>query len=168
MKLSRVMLAAAVVTALVTPAYGMTFKVEFGALWYVHASGEIINGDTERFVQSLDAAKVFEDKDPIENRIIVYLDSPGGSVAEGLKLGRVITKLRALTDVARRTKGDNFAPGICASACVLAYLGGDYRYLTKDSKIKSAPVRLPSSRRSWQPRLSSGSNRTGRTQNFSP
>jgi hypothetical protein len=119
---------AAVFAALMTPAQGMTFKVDkFVQLkpadpgWYVYGSGEIIDGNAKRLLKSLEAANA-----SVGETINVYLDSPGGSVAEGLMLGYVISEIRA--DTLKP------APGTCASACVLAYLGGRF---ADDTKIEA-------------------------------
>ena len=54
---------------------------------------------------------------PPSRRIAVILDSPGGLLAEGLKLGRFFYDAKIATFV--------FAGGIgCHSACSLAFLGG--------------------------------------------
>ena len=54
---------------------------------------------------------------PPDRRVAVILDSPGGLVAEGLKLGQFFHEAKIATFV--------FAGGIgCHSACSLAFLGG--------------------------------------------
>ena len=61
----------------------------------------------------------------------LYLNSPGGSVADAIKLGRVIREHKLNTRVgglAGFTMA-NTADGICASACTLAFLGGIERSL---------------------------------------
>lgn len=64
----------------------------------------------------------------------VVLNSPGGSLANGLKLGEAIRARKFNTEVGR-TVPDNSgwketAPGKCASACAFAFLGG----VSRDTK----------------------------------
>jgi hypothetical protein len=66
-----------------------------------------------------------------DRRITVYLHSPGGSVVEALKLGRLISKLKANTSVGRSSA----TSAECLSACVWAYLGGTYRFLPDTSEV---------------------------------
>src|SRR5690242_9226073 len=57
----------------------------------------------------------------------VVLDSPGGLLAEGMALGRLIRSRGYSTAVARG--------GACHSACVFALLGGVYRFAGAQSRI---------------------------------
>jgi hypothetical protein len=123
-----VLLASSVATA----SYGMSFKIEKfdlrpirGVTYRVYAAGEIVKGDTEALTQALQSANV-ADAD-----LVITLDSPGGSVVEALKLGRLIEKLKARTSVGQ----EGVRPGQCLSACVWVFLGGAYRYLPPQSKI---------------------------------
>jgi hypothetical protein len=52
----------------------------------------------------------------------IYLNSAGGSLLEGMKLGKAIRDLGLETYI-----GDERATAYCFSACTLAYLGGVYR-----------------------------------------
>lgn len=92
-----------------------------GGQFFVYASGEIEDGDTDRFVAFLADHKVDD--------ALVILDSPGGSLMESLKLGELIRKKRFDTSVGALADGK---PAVCASACAYAFAGGVYRYL--DSK----------------------------------
>jgi hypothetical protein len=59
----------------------------------------------------------------------LYLNSPGGSLSEGLKLGRLIRKVQLFTHVGRSgEKRYDIRAGECYSACALAFLGGPYRF----------------------------------------
>ena len=62
----------------------------------------------------------------------VRFNSPGGSLAGGLRLGETIRKLKLDTEVGG-TESDGIhwkrAPGRCASACSFAFLGGLSRYV---------------------------------------
>jgi hypothetical protein len=148
--------------ALVTPAQGMTFIIDKPDLksadpsvvheWYVYGSGEIVADDAARLLatmllnasssngQSQNTHLALETiRKEIEGRVYVYLDSPGGSLHEGMQIGRLLSRLKAHTNVGRRTQAKDGkitpAPGKCSSACVWAYLGGRYRFLLEDSKI---------------------------------
>ena len=73
-------------------------------------SGMLVGGDLLKL--QAEVAKL-----PPNRRIAVILDSPGGLVAEGLKLGQFFHEAKIATFV--------FAGGIgCHSACSLAFLGG--------------------------------------------
>lgn len=120
------------------PAQALTFTIETSDLrpigdvtYFVYGTGPIAEGDTERLLGALRSKNRLSDQ-----RVYISLHSPGGSVVEGIKIGRAISKLGADTDVARQTSRRlSSLPGECMSACVLAYLGGNYRYLKKDSKL---------------------------------
>jgi hypothetical protein len=122
----------------VRTAHAMSFNLETidlrpisGIHYHVYGNGEIVEGDAERLLKVLQSSHV-----PPNDNISVYLDSPGGSLIEGLKLGKMILSLKANTNVGVQSS-DRFAPfpGQCASACVLAYLGGNYRFLNADSNL---------------------------------
>lgn len=51
----------------------------------------------------------------------VHLDSRGGDIATSLRMGRLLREYQA-----------RVTHGWCASACVLAFLGGTWRYYTDD------------------------------------
>jgi hypothetical protein len=117
---------------IVRPVQAMSFKVETLdrrpiAFWYdVYGDGEIVSGDTDNLLRTMQEAGVSFDR-----RITVYLHSPGGSVVEALKLGRLISKLKANTSVGRSSA----TSAECLSACVWAYLGGTYRFLPDTSEV---------------------------------
>jgi len=79
------------------------------SLTAILATGPVVDGDTER----LDA---FLSRQPQRSRTAIYLASPGGSLYEGMRLGRYFTRNRIQTVV----EGGHD----CASACALAFLGG--------------------------------------------
>jgi hypothetical protein len=119
-------------SSVATAAFGMSFKVKKfdfrpmrGITYEVYATGESVKGDTEALTQALQSANV-TDAD-----ILINLNSPGGSVVEALKLGRLIERLKARTSVGQ----EGGRPGQCLSACVWVFLGGAYRYLPLESKI---------------------------------
>jgi hypothetical protein len=101
-----------------------------GNAWVLYASGPIDEDAARRLEAYLTSHHV-----PLRSHI--YLDSPGGNLSAGMELGRVIRKYELTTDVGARTSGaptrHDVAPGGCFSSCALAFLGGRFRYLMKDS-----------------------------------
>ena len=72
---------------------------------------------------------------PPDRRVAVILDSPGGLVAEGLKLGRFFHDAKIATFV--------FAGGFgCHSACALAFLGGRDAASSKPLRVMMSGARL--------------------------
>jgi hypothetical protein len=71
--------------------------------------------------------------------VIVHFHSPGGNLAAGLELGRLIRAAGGRTEVSRtvfQSNGeyyDRIEPGVCASACAYAFLGG------VDRELKNGP-----------------------------
>jgi len=66
----------------------------------------------------------------------VYLNSPGGNLLSGIELGRLIRKNGLSTQIGK--KGEKYGTstaGECYSSCVLAYIGGNYRFEGKDARI---------------------------------
>ncbi len=67
---------------------------------------------------------------------LVHLHSPGGNLIAGIELGRLIREHGANTSIAKTVpmteKGlshwEKSEPGICASACAFAFMGGVDRY----------------------------------------
>jgi hypothetical protein len=94
--------------------------------WKIYATGEIDVAAAKR-LETLIADK------HIPGASLMFLHSPGGSLVGGMELGRVIRASSLFTYVGQLNLGDKFAPGYCYSACALAFLGGEYRYLTKGS-----------------------------------
>ena len=79
--------------------------------------GEIIEGDAERFNKAASGVGLAS----------VLLESPGGSVVEGLSIGRTIRRLGFSTGVAPNNA--------CASACALIWLAGSPRYMDPSALI---------------------------------
>jgi hypothetical protein len=98
-----------------------------GSEW-IAAEGEIVPEtatDLENFINNLGHSE-----NP--GGWSVRLNSPGGSLAGGIRLGELIRKLKLDTEVGS-TEPDSYghwerAPGRCASACAFAFLGGLSRY----------------------------------------
>jgi hypothetical protein len=73
-------------------------------------------------------------------RTVVYLHSPGGSVAGAMKLGEAFRRIGAGVVVARMIGGDDSHPGQttaggCFSACVYALMGGARRAVPAGSLV---------------------------------
>ena len=110
--------------------YNGAMRVDGRSSW-ISAEGEITNdtpAEFEKFVGTLNLWK--------DTRIA--LDSPGGSVIGGIRLGELIRKYKLITGVAKSVKNGEYstpAPGECASACVFAFVGGVDRAVTSPSRI---------------------------------
>lgn len=91
----------------------------------IYASGEITTNTVQRFLALVYAQKI--------EAAQVYFDSPGGSLAAGIELGRAIRALGFDTGIGSRSQstrhGDQI-DSICASACAYAYAGGVSRYVS--------------------------------------
>jgi len=80
---------------------------------------------------------------PTNNSKIVVFDSPGGSLAAGLKLGRVIRKNGLDTGVATSYSRHEIGKpeqiltkdAVCFSSCAYAFMGGVSRSLQDDARI---------------------------------
>lgn len=131
--------------------YYSDWRPQFDLIQIVYAEGVITPGTTERFKAFLKAKKLIPGGK-------VMLDSPGGSLVEGMKLGQAIREAGFSTDIGKRgpKQVDNSItpdvldmmkrmgadpnppktlPGACLSACSLAYLGGEFRYVTPDDSV---------------------------------
>jgi hypothetical protein len=99
--------------------------------WTIYASGTIDADADQRLDQIIQQSKI-----PFGSYI--YLHSPGGDVLGGMKLGKVIRKYLLVTDVGQldpnNTRTIESKPGECYSACAMAFLGGEYRFL-KDGSV---------------------------------
>ena len=104
------------------------FMGPFGRSAHIHLDGEIRPGDAAKIEDFVNEMRYSQDL-----RIHVSFHSPGGSLTEGLRIGRYLAELPVT--VTTSVKRNMLSPGECASACVFAYLGGDYRYLTSGSKL---------------------------------
>jgi hypothetical protein len=101
---------------MVSVAPSTTLALEFSVhpntsakLTAVLAKGPVQDGDTKR----LDAFLALQ---PQRSRTAIYLAGPGGSLYEGMRLGRYFSRNRIQTVI---EGGQD-----CASACALAFLGG--------------------------------------------
>ena len=101
-----------------------------GNAWTIYLDGPIDSEAEQRF-----QSYVIEHKIP--NYSFVILNSPGGNLFQGIKLGRLFRQHDFRTDVGISRsvppKPFEYGPGYCYSACTLAYLGGHFRFLSKGS-----------------------------------
>jgi hypothetical protein len=95
-----------------------------GNSWRIYATGEI---DAEAGAR----LEEFINKNNIPEKSILAIHSPGGSLLEGMKLGKVIRAAGLFTYVGRESANPNdpMRPGECYSACALAFLGGQFRWI---------------------------------------
>jgi hypothetical protein len=96
--------------------------------WAIYATGEI-DGEAGKRLEMLIANK----RIPLASRL--FLNSPGGSLLGGMALGRVIRAhlLQTFIGQIHEAGTPGIEPGYCYSACALAFLGGEYRYLPDGS-----------------------------------
>lgn len=105
---------AVVIIAMLGQASALEFSIHpnaasMPAVTAIFAEGDIEEGDVERLSQFLSTVA-------IRKTTAIYLASPGGSLFEGMRLGRFFARQHIKTVV----EGNR----ICASACALAFLGG--------------------------------------------
>ena len=94
---------------------------------FLKMTGEIVEGDAEKLSEGL------THYDNVALReLVVYLDSPGGSLVEGLKIAKV---LQARPEIVRTHVGETDTTARCASACVILFAAGDLRYLADTGRI---------------------------------
>ena len=87
------------------------------------ASGEIKPGDARRLIAALQ--RVSRDKQGTKE---IYLDSPGGTVADALEMAQVMAQVGVSTIVP--------AKAICASACAsVMFVAGKYRTVQKGGRL---------------------------------
>jgi len=85
----------------------------------IYAIGAIEKGDADKLVQLVRDNKPTSGSD---DYYIVRLNSPGGLLLEGMKIGNAIRDAELGTLISHGEE--------CASACALAFLGGTSRYAT--------------------------------------
>jgi hypothetical protein len=99
-----------------------------GNAWRIFAAGPIDTGAAKRLEAILTSRGIPRESD-------IFLHSPGGNMFEGMELGKVIRKWNLRAHVGQRTTERNSQGGICYSACSLAFLGGEFRFVSKDSNF---------------------------------
>lgn len=96
-------------------AFSLSFRVVDAR---IEIAGTIEPGDTNRFVAFLQSLPPKN----LGHGYIASLNSPGGSLAEGIQLGNFFRKNGIATEVRRGSQ--------CHSACAVAFLGGTQSYTT--------------------------------------
>lgn len=104
--------------------------------WYVVLDGEIDADTPARVAEALRRTG----RDGAD----VYIISPGGNLLAGMEIGRMIRQAGANTYIGGLVPGSSSpipgmpsvksVPGVCYSACALAFLGGVYRYASDGSE----------------------------------
>jgi hypothetical protein len=94
-------------------------KISNETLYVVRVNGVLERRDDEKFIGIVARLPLLF--------VIVIFNSPGGDLNSGLAIGHEI-KLRGLSTAVE-------AGAVCASACALAWLAGDTRYMEASSKI---------------------------------
>lgn len=115
------------VAAAVTLRVSQEDRGPLGVETTIHLSGDIREGDADLVARRLAGISF-----PPGSTARVLLASPGGSLLDGIGIGRAIAVLPVpvTADV-----GSGDRPADCASACVFAYLGGHYRTLREGSRL---------------------------------
>jgi len=91
----------------------------------IHIEGEIVPGDAQRLADYVLATDHGERYRAFLNA--VWLQSPGGDVAEAMKIARLAERALTFTFVEEG--------GICASACFLIWSAGASRFMDSKSKL---------------------------------
>ena len=94
---------------------------------WISAEGQITGETPAAFVSFLK-----EWNNDLEGRTTIYLNSPGGNLVAGMRLGELFRKGKFATDVGTtspmpgsgKVVASRLDPGICMSACAYAFLGG--------------------------------------------
>jgi hypothetical protein len=105
--------------------------------WIMNLDGEIDAGAPARVTAALRQTEAAG--------VEVYLDSTGGDLLAGMEIGQLLRQAGATTHVGRYLASRNAQsgaspalavsrPGVCYSACSLAFLGGVYRYVGDGSQ----------------------------------
>jgi hypothetical protein len=98
--------------------------------WRIYASGPIDEDADKRLEEVIQSNSIPYHAD-------IFLHSYGGSLAGGMKLGKAMRKhlLRSNVGQLDASSKDPSSPkaGNCYSACAMAYLGGEYRFLMTGS-----------------------------------
>lgn len=98
---------------------------------WIYADGEITEDTPAKFEEFLKTTAIWK-------RQRIVLNSGGGNVIGGIRLGEIIRKHGFRTAVSKTVKAGDYsdaAPGICASACVFALAGGVERNASEGSRI---------------------------------
>ena len=98
--------------------------------WRIYASGVIDEDADKRLEQVIQNNNIPHGSD-------IYLHSAGGNLVGGMKLGKVMRQHLLHSNVGQLDIASKFPgspkAGNCYSACAMAYLGGEYRFLMTGS-----------------------------------
>lgn len=107
--------------------YPPEYEKFMGNAWTIYADGVI---DAE----APNRLKVFLDENNIPEHSSIIFNSLGGSLMAGIDLGRVIREAGLFTYIGQDDGGAlKRKAGGCFSACALAFLGGQYRWIDSSS-----------------------------------
>jgi hypothetical protein len=110
-----------------TPQNDILRLVVNGGQYEVFASGEIDEDSVAKFNDFV--------KNNHINDAVVLFDSPGGSLAAGIELGKTIRAMHFNTAIGSfGPDGRRLYQGFCASACAYAFAGGVYRFYYGDKE----------------------------------
>ncbi|MCG6203046.1 hypothetical protein LPW26_00220 [Rhodopseudomonas sp. HC1] len=102
-----------------------------GLSWDIYATGEVDLEDGQTLRRLLAEERIPDGSD-------LFIDSPGGSLVGGMDLGRVIRAHGLTTHVGKKGPREcNFQKtlhGQCLSAAALAFLGGEFRFVSGRSR----------------------------------
>jgi len=123
------------IAAWIAPAASMTIEVEhkrtgaiariLGASVRIYLAGDIESDSPARVREVLQSVK---DAD-----VHVAMDSRGGNLVAGIAIGRLLREHGVTVTIGRKGGTAHLLPGVCFSACALAYLGGEFRYIESGS-----------------------------------
>ncbi|SDH22582.1 hypothetical protein [Bosea robiniae] len=120
------------------PASAMEFSEHFNGAARIDSESTWIYADGEITAETPAQFEAFIKTVAIWKRQRIVLNSGGGSVIGGIRLGEIIRKNGFRTAVSKTVKIGEFsepAPGICASACVFALAGGVERDASEGSRV---------------------------------
>ena len=117
-------------------------EMTFDIIYMNHSNIVVADGDITENTPA--AFQSFLDTEPFDGfNFYIDLNSPGGNLFAGVELGEMIRREGLIAGVASyepRTPEDSYwlppaQPGICMSACALAFLGGEDRKLQEGSVL---------------------------------
>ncbi|MDA9512077.1 hypothetical protein XI04_03185 [Bradyrhizobium sp. CCBAU 11430] len=101
-----------------------------GSAWFLFLDGRI-DADTPQLIERY----IEQNSVPYGSHVII--NSPGGNLFAGMELGRLFRKHGFTIDIGKKVlaskKRFDTEVGGCYSSCAVAYLGGQFRYLTAGS-----------------------------------
>jgi hypothetical protein len=129
-KLLAMLLFAGALCVASAPAAALKLDSDKDSSWRLLLTGPINTGDAERFVRTL--------LEPLAERPLlvseVILNSPGGNLAEALRLASLVRGLHLDTRIR--------AGGACSSACFFVFLAGDQHLPIEHNNGSARPGRI--------------------------